>query len=78
MNTIVIQGSEYKFEEKTYGVNKNMSFRLKLARFIKEEQVVCLCLLKSLIINIENEIINFREFDKKIKNNALFTIYRKR
>ena len=44
-----------------------MSFSVNLARYIKEEQVVCLCLLKSLTVNINNKVENFKEIDKKIK-----------
>ena len=88
MNTITIQGSGYNFVEKTYElrsrhrrcykVNKDMSFTVNLVRFIKEEQVVCLCLLKSLIISTDGKEINFnprkrvgtygaKEFDKSLK-----------
>ena len=78
MNTITIQGFEYNFAEKTYTVNKNMNFKVKLTRYIKNESVVCLCLLKSLVININNKVINFnprkrvgtygaKEFNKNLK-----------
>ena len=77
-NTITIQGTEYNFGEKTYTVNKNMSFKVKLIRYTKNESVVCLCLLKSLVININNKVINFnprkrvgtygaKEFNKNLK-----------
>ena len=67
MNRIVIQGSEYNFIEKTYKINNQMSFSVNLARYIKEEQVVCLCLLKTLTVNINNKIDTFKTIDKKIK-----------
>lgn len=57
MNIITIQGSEYNFGEKTYNINKDMSFKVNLTKFIKEEQVACLCLIKSLIININVKIL---------------------
>ena len=44
-----------------------MSFTINLARYTKEEQVVCFCLLKSLTVNINNKIDNFKTIDKKIK-----------
>lgn len=43
------------------------SFSVTLVRYTKEEQVVCLCLLKSLIVNINNKIDEFKIIDKKIK-----------
>ena len=67
MNRIVIQGSEYNFIEKTYKINNQMSFSVNLARYINEEQVVCLCLLKTLTVNINNKIDTFKTIDKKIK-----------
>ena len=94
INTITIQGSEYKVEGKTYElrsrhrrcykINKDMSFRVKLVRYTKNESIVCLCLLKSLIMSVDGKEINFnprkrvgtygaKEFDKKLK---LFTYLR--
>ena len=67
MNTITIQGSEYIFEEKTYTINKNMSFKINLVRFEKDNKIIVLALLKSLIININDKEENYREFDKKLK-----------
>ena len=67
MNTIAIQGSEYIFEEKTYTINKNMSFKINLVRFEKDNKIIVLALLKSLIININDKEENYREFDKKLK-----------
>ena len=67
MNTITIQGYEYEFEEKTYTINKSMSFRVNLVRYTKDESVICLCLLKSLVINLNDKEENFRDFDKKLK-----------
>ena len=79
MNHINIRGELYPFEEKTYKVSKNMSFKVNLVRFIKEDnntasavtqrscKVIILTLLKSLVIKINDKEENFREFDKKLK-----------
>ena len=67
MDKIVINNIEYNFSEKTYTINKNMSFKVKLVRFIKKDKIVVLSLLKSLIIKINNKEENYKEFDKKLK-----------
>ena len=78
MNNITIKNIKYNFEEKTYRINKDMSFKINLIRFEEDNSIVCLCLLKSLIININNKVVNFnprkrvgtygaKEFDKSLK-----------
>ena len=59
MNTITIQGSEYNFGVKTYKVTKGMSFSVNLVRYTNDDSVICLCLLKSLVIKVDNRVINF-------------------
>ena len=67
MNTIIIQGSEYTFGEKTYNITNNVSFTSKIVRFNRNKEAIVLVLLKSLRVNINNKVENFKTIDNKLK-----------
>ena len=67
MDKIVINNIEYIFEEKTYNINKDMFFKVNLVRFTKENKIIVLILLKSLVIKFNDKEETFKEFDKKLK-----------
>ena len=67
MDKIVINNIEYIFEEKTYNINKDMFFKVNLVRFTKENKIIVLILLKSLVIRINDKEENYNDFSKKLK-----------
>ena len=67
MNSITIKNIRYNFEEKTYRINNNMSFKINLVRFEEDSKVIVLTLLKSLVIKFNDKEETFKEFDKKLK-----------
>ena len=42
MDKIVINNVGYVFGEKTYKMNKDLNFKVKLVRFIKDDKIVVL------------------------------------
>lgn len=74
MQSISIQDTSYNFVERTFKIHNNDTFKVKMIRYINESnKIISLVLLKSLILNINNEIISYKEF----RNNNSIKFYRR-
>lgn len=67
MNSIIIKNVRYNSEEKTYRINNNNSFAITLTKYVEDDKIIVLVLLKTLETHFNNIHENYRDFDRKLK-----------